>query len=146
MRSERRNGNRMLMVALAGACMVLVLLGPQWRDELRAQVSCPITNATIAADGSATDNMETISCAGTPLMVRASHARLRSDARDRARMEAMENAKEECTDAGCPNLTFGPLFRAGKFSCSDDAATDPNTPFQVTLKYEAAEWFFSCRQ
>jgi hypothetical protein len=37
MKSGRRIGTRMLMVTLAVGCMVLVLMGPQWRDELRAQ-------------------------------------------------------------------------------------------------------------
>jgi hypothetical protein len=54
MKSGRRTGAKELMVTLAVGCMVLVLLGPQWRDEVRAQVSvgkecsglCEIRNPT----------------------------------------------------------------------------------------------------
>jgi hypothetical protein len=39
MKSGKRNGKTTLMVTLSGICMVLVLMGPQWRDEVRAQIS-----------------------------------------------------------------------------------------------------------
>jgi len=39
MKRGRKEGARLLMVTLAVGCMVLVLMGPQWRDEVRAQES-----------------------------------------------------------------------------------------------------------
>jgi hypothetical protein len=39
MTSVRHNGKTLLMTILAIGCMALVLLWPQWRDEVRAHVS-----------------------------------------------------------------------------------------------------------
>src|ERR671924_215571 len=42
MTSVRHNGKTLLMTILAIGCMALVLLWPQWRDEVRAQTSSDI--------------------------------------------------------------------------------------------------------
>jgi hypothetical protein len=39
MKSVKHTGKTLLMTTLAIGCMALVLLWPQWRDEVRAQVS-----------------------------------------------------------------------------------------------------------
>jgi hypothetical protein len=39
MRSDRHKGKTLFMTTLAIGCMALVLLWPQWRDELRAQTT-----------------------------------------------------------------------------------------------------------